>query len=290
MKTTYAIPLLLLLLTPAATAIPDPDEQVDAILRQDSGMQVVSSIRWNNLDNATWNGTASFWLPGPVEGLAVLLSGTGNPQTTLEPSAYSMGQTDGDFQELRVNLTQAAATVDNGTTVVLVAHYRIAQDHVTMRTYYATEKFTLFASGGEGYEAAVTPDGFASQHASPVGGPIQADETYQVEFSTVAGTGLRDQYVWAVAGVLAGLFLMYVFIRQGWIKSPTKTRKFVKGGAMESKSTLEARRRTLLAALKELEHAHDAKEVDDDVYLPLKEEYKAQAVRVMRSLEEKKDS
>ena len=90
-------------------------------------------------------------------------------------------------------------------------------------------------------------------------------------------------------GVVVGLFLAYVAVRQGWVSAPGKAKKFVKGGAMESRAVLEARRRTLLAALKELETAHETREVPDDAYGPLKEEYKAQAVRVMRSLEEKKE-
>ncbi len=96
------------------------------------------------------------------------------------------------------------------------------------------------------------------------------------------------QYVWGAAGLLVGLFLMYVVIKQGWVRI-RREKKFEKGGRMEGAAMLEARRRTLMAALKELETAHEADEVADEAYSPLKEEYKAQAVRVLRSLEARKE-
>ena len=110
-------------------------------------------------------------------------------------------------------------------------------------------------------------------------------------FQTASGMASEQdltKYIWSLAGLFVGLFIMYVIVKQGWIHIQ-RPRKFEKGGRMESTPTLEARRRTLMAALRELEIAHDAKEIPDDAYAPLKEEYKAQAVRVMRSLDDKKD-
>ncbi|HLE47945.1 MAG TPA: hypothetical protein VI818_06580 [Candidatus Thermoplasmatota archaeon] len=86
----------------------------------------------------------------------------------------------------------------------------------------------------------------------------------------------------------AGFIIAVVAARQGWLGS-ARAKKFEKGGEMESNDMLEARRRTLMAALKELEIAHEAKEIPDDAYAPLKEEYKAQAVRVLRTLDDKKE-
>lgn len=115
---------------------------------------------------------------------------------------------------------------------------------------------------------------------------------YTVEFVTVQAEGpggTRDltPYLYAFVGVIVGFLLALTLARRGMIAQ--KTKKFEKGGAMESRQMLEARRRTLMAALKELELAHDAKEIPDNAYAPLKEEYKAQTVRVMRNLEDKKE-
>lgn len=115
---------------------------------------------------------------------------------------------------------------------------------------------------------------------------------YTVKFVTVQTTGggaTRDMtpYLYALVGVVAGFLIALMLARRGMIAQ--KEKKFVKGGAMESRDMLTARRRTLMAALKELELAHEAKEIPDNAYAPLKEEYKAQTVRVMRNLEEKNE-
>lgn len=115
---------------------------------------------------------------------------------------------------------------------------------------------------------------------------------YTVKFVTVQATGgggTRDMtpYLFALAGVAVGFLIALMLARRGLIAQ--KEKKFVKGGAMESRDMLTARRRALMAALKELELAHEAKEIPDSAYAPLKEEYKAQTVRVMRNLEDKNE-
>ena len=118
--------------------------------------------------------------------------------------------------------------------------------------------------------------------------------SYTVEFFTVSANpggqpATRDftPILYGIAGLAVGFLLALFLARRGMIAQ--KAKKFEKGGTMESSTMLEARRRTLMAALKELELAHDAKEIPDNAYAPLKEEYKAQTVRVMRRLDEKKE-
>ncbi|HEX9816720.1 MAG TPA: hypothetical protein VGB18_07050, partial [Candidatus Thermoplasmatota archaeon] len=115
---------------------------------------------------------------------------------------------------------------------------------------------------------------------------------YTVEFVTVqtegpGGTRDLTPYLFAFVGVAVGFLIALMLARRGLIAQ--KEKKFEKGGTMESRDMLSARRRTLMAALKELELAHDAKEIPDNAYAPLKEEYKAQTVRVMRTMDEKKE-
>jgi hypothetical protein len=62
-----------------------------------------------------------------------------------------------------------------------------------------------------------------------------------------------------------GLFLFWVAVRQGWVSAPGKARKFQKGGAMEARTMLEARRRTLLAALKDRDIAARTKGSPDGI-------------------------
>jgi hypothetical protein len=159
----------------------------------------------------------------------------------------------------------------------------------------ATASLLVFAEPTEGHTVyavnmgEVVSLGDGRFHVTP--GEVGAGYPVTVAFQSEAvAPEVRDMtpYVWGVAGLVAGLLIMFFLLKQGLV-TVRRTPKYEKGGGMESVKMLEARRRTLMAAMKELEAAHDAKEIPDEAYSPLKEEYKAQAVRVMRTLESKKE-
>ena len=67
-----------------------------------------------------------------------------------------------------------------------------------------------------------------------------------------------------------------------------KQRTKVKKSIIESEETLTTKKALLLSVLKDIEKKHRAKEISDETYNKLKEEYKHQAVNVMKKLEDLK--
>lgn len=97
---------------------------------------------------------------------------------------------------------------------------------------------------------------------------------------------------WGLAlGTLAGMAIWSLLVKQGVVQK--RVRKQVAAVAAhkevakkESKDTLAARKRVLMAGLKELEVAKMNKDVELEVYDALKGELKKETVTVMRALEE----
>lgn len=205
---------------------------------------------------------------------------------------------EGDVSEPFVAFSTSDATNDAAPDAFRVElAYRLeGVDVFSKATACATESLVVFATPAAGADAtgpnlgAFAPTGDGRLHATPgaVGAGFPVVVTFIEGDAPPAPVEDLTQYVWGAAGLLVGVFLMYVVVKQGWVQI-RREKRFEKGGRMESPSMLEARRRTLMAALKELETAHEADEVPEEAYSPLKEEYKAQAVRVLRSLESRKE-
>ncbi len=110
---------------------------------------------------------------------------------------------------------------------------------------------------------------------------------------TIAESPTTGGFGWQgiLVGLLAGVAVWYLLVRQGLVQK--RQRKQVAGTAAhkqiassEDKTTLEWRRRALLAALKELEVARVDQTIDLTAYDALKADFKKQTVAVMRALEE----
>ena len=67
-------------------------------------------------------------------------------------------------------------------------------------------------------------------------------------------------------------------------KQRTKAKKSI----VESDETLATKKALLLSVLKDIEKKHRSKDISDDTYNKLKEEYKQQAVEVMKKIDDKK--
>jgi hypothetical protein len=65
-------------------------------------------------------------------------------------------------------------------------------------------------------------------------------------------------------------------------KQRTKAKKSI----VESEETLTTKKALLLSLLKDVEKRHRSKDISDETYNKLKEEYKQQAVDVMKKLED----
>lgn len=105
-------------------------------------------------------------------------------------------------------------------------------------------------------------------------------------------TGLLFSLVKQVKTEMVGGYLIYLLILLILIILAlafySLKKRAVKPLPYESEELLATKKTLLMNVLKEIEKKHRAKEISDESYRHLKEEYKRDAVEVMRKLEEKK--
>jgi len=82
------------------------------------------------------------------------------------------------------------------------------------------------------------------------------------------------------------IFVIVVIIITTILLSLKKQRSKVKKSIVESKEILTTKKALLMSLLKDLEKQYRSKSISDDTYSKLKDEYKQQAVDVMRKLED----
>jgi len=293
MKSTHwALLALLLLALPNARAESAPASQTEMIGQ-------VSATRLHVAEQLDWSSGSSdptvarFQAPPALSNLTVTLWSGGRAQPIPASAVQKTGPMASGLDLYRADLS-SGQVAQNGSFTVYV-EYDVTGTSVKLATTYDVARLTVFVSHKA--SEAVTSDYFTQwipidyrvEHATRNDVPANQTYTFSFQAAPTAPSQDRTPILWGVLGLVAGIVLMLIGVRMGWVASRPQKAKFEKGGASEARTMLEARRRTLLAALKELEHAHEAKEIPDDAYAPLKEEYKAQAVRVMRNLEEKKE-
>ena len=84
------------------------------------------------------------------------------------------------------------------------------------------------------------------------------------------------------------IFLLVVILITSTLLLLRKQRAKAKRSIVESEEILGTKKALLLTLLKDIEKQHRSKTVSDDTYNKLKEEYKQQAVDVMKKLEDLK--
>lgn len=92
-------------------------------------------------------------------------------------------------------------------------------------------------------------------------------------------------------GIAVGAIVWAVLVQQGIVqkrkrRQTASTAAHKQAASAEDKATLQARKRALMAALKELEVAKMNKEIEPAAYDSLKADFKRQTVTVMRALED----
>lgn len=310
MRAWHLLPLLVLaLVLPSVGAITfDVARQTDTILQTRLGVVIYSQLEVNvgngtppapggvGTGPLTPDGLVEFWVPSGEDGPLADFIHEGARQRLAQSQFKKLMTSEPGLNIYRLNLTEEEKALQAGDSFTVIFTYGLDTTSVQLRTRYAPRNLLIFATPNGSFEPSSLKLGklqisSGTQYHAFAPSP-GADFTYDVFFRPVAPPAAAkalNQYLWGLGGLLVGLGVARFGAKRGWFGAPA-AKKFVKGGEGESAPMLEARRRTLMAALRELEQAHDAKEVPDDVHGALKEEYKAQAVRVMRSLEEKRES
>lgn len=89
--------------------------------------------------------------------------------------------------------------------------------------------------------------------------------------------------IYLIAGVLLIIILLVVVTIYA-LKKPKTTK--IKKITSESEELLSTKKQLLMTLLKDIEKQHRAKQITDDTYHKLKEQYKQEAVEAMKKLEE----
>lgn len=286
------------LFLPLASATPEVPTHAVSVIENGAELQVSEALTFRVTSTATYEDHVRFYARTGATNLQVRLSPPSGPNVTLLPAFVTRdGPAIGELEPYRANLSAAMSPLAASQSFKIEVGYRSpAASRVDLRTSYPTTQLAFTAQPGDGRTAYSSsfPDGLARIQSNVLHGGLAdapAEWTYSVAFTAAPPAAMASDltaYVWALGGLVLGLLVFYVGSRQGWFEVTAKSKKYVKAVG-EPRSVLEARRRALFAALKELEHAHEAKEIPDEAYGTLKEEYKAQTVRVMRWLEERSE-
>lgn len=287
--------LLLLVALPAASAAAPPGvtvgKETDTVGVSEDGLLVFLMLQYTVSDPGAYAANATWRLYTPDTAAEPIARLTRNgAQTTVDAGRVNATAPSGPFSAWTIDLKGLLGGLQRNENQTLSLSFTVPEaTRVRFKAPTALPQLLVFVENagnrpvtGEGVGPFIAAG--ASHHATASN--VADGAEYAVTIQAAPGAGARNlnPYLWGLGGLVLG-FVAATVMRG---RSP-RAKKFEKGGAMESQKFLEARRRTLMAALKELEVAHEAKEIPDEAYAPLKEEYKAQAVRVMRSLEEKRE-
>ena len=110
---------------------------------------------------------------------------------------------------------------------------------------------------------------------------VQSDSSFSLRLYKPTEAPLSITYIIII-------FILVVILITSTLLLLRKQRSKAKSQIVESKEILDTKKALLLSLLKDLEKQHRSKTVSDDTYNKLKDEYKQQAVVVMKKLEDLK--
>lgn len=267
MRTTH-VTLLIMLLLLSGLAIPTyalsdtgivTDSQTAAITMTNTGFHVEETITLTNhaSDNAT---LLRFWIQSDVTSDVTIIATKSG--TSLQPTV------NGNIRECNLTATHLILA-PNDSLQVTVSYAlpantaRFTKDFLYNTTQLSITYNTQPLLSGKDFAKATPPYEISVQLYTPSENPL----------------GLPILLLVFIAVVIILTLLLLLFRRQ-------RRRKRV--GTSDTPQTLATKKDLLLELLKDLEKRYRAKDISDETYTKLKEEYKAQAVDAMRRLEDVK--
>ena len=268
------------------------------------GWNVVQKVR---LAHATGNETAiTLRVPDGMQvGTATCSCGavaseqSGSSVTVRIPAATASGDHDVELpasqQEVKANPAVPGSTAPAFAPALHIPAGRESDAAVIV---YVPDTYTLQRPVAADSELRCTENApctivtFVGSAARPLPSPFQP--TLEPKAATPPDTPSPspDMMPWLYAAVafVLGCVVWAMLVRAGAVQR--KTRKQVVAtaaheeiAAKETAPVLEGKKRALMAALKDVELAHQGREMDDATYDAVKADFKRQAVNVMRALE-----
>jgi hypothetical protein len=238
--------------------------------------------------HGTTETTATFDIPAGAQVLAAACS-CGNVTTTSGAGTLTV---------------HVAASVPAGAVTLTVTTTQPADSALALnlRALDASSVAVVYVPNGSEAHASVALDAARSPGASTDGSAqIVVFPNLPSAFwltvaptsatSPPAATGAPIQWNYIAAAFILGCLVWSYLVGKGAVQKRSRkqvagTAAHVEAAKRESPAILETRKRALMAALKDIELAHQNREVEDAPYDAVKADLKAQTVTVMRALDE----
>ncbi len=251
--------LLILLITHSICVASDigiaVEEQTIDIVTAENGLLVEENILFNNIgsENAT---SIKLWIQQGIKDLDIIAIETGENLNSI---------TTGNTRE--INLSQNNLTIQPGNKLEILLSYTLPTN---------TENFEKTISYDISYISIRFNDEPLYQSQN-----VQSDSTISLRLYKPTEAPLSITYITII-------FILVVILISIILFSLRKQRSKAKKSIIESEEILTTKKALLMSLLKDLEKQYRAKSISDDTYSKLKDEYKQQAVDVMRKLEDLK--
>jgi len=231
------------------------EEHTVNITNSESGLLVEEMIVLNNsgLESAT---SIRLWIQQNVKDFEIQIKDSGE---------YLQPLISGNTRE--INLTENNMTINPGNKLELYLSYTIPTntENFEKRTFYDSSILTINFNNELLYQ----------------GESLRSNSYLKIRLYKPTEAPLSILYI-VIIFVIVVLLITIILL------SLRKQRTKVKRSIVESQETLNTKKTLLMSILKDLEKQHRSKTISDDTYNKLKEEYKHQAVEVMKKIEDLK--
>lgn len=183
----------------------------------------------------------------------------------------------------------AEADGDGGIVLALSIPAGLESDAVVV--LYVPAGRTVTAPGTPTQELPCTQDDCTiREYKGTAAAPLASPFVVTVTSAAVAPPAGPNPWIYAAVAFVAGCILWALLVRGGMVQKRSRRQSVATAAheeiaAKEPRPVLEGRKRALMAALKEVEIAHQAKEMDTATYDAVKAGLKRETVNVMRALE-----
>ena len=234
------------------------ERQAIVISISDSGLDVEENIK---VTNAAYVNITSvkFWIQQDAFDVEILAVGSGDLLSSIVIGSNTR----------ECNLSQYNLSLTHGDTLDIRLTYTLPTDtkYFVKTILYDTTSLSVTYGSDELYRG---------EHLVYYG-----TESNSVQILLHIPTEAPVNIVYIIV-----IFLLVVLLVASTLLLMRKQRKKAKKSIVESEETLSTKKTLLLSFLKDVEKKHRAKDISDETYNKLKEEYKQQAVNVMKKLED----
>ena len=235
------------------------DRHIITISLTETGLSVEETITIMNVGQEAVT-SLRFWLQQQAKDVSIVMASSGDvlPCTTS-----------GNIREC--NLTTANVSFAPDDTLEIKLTYNLPTN---------TETFEKTVTYETTYISVMFTDQFSHQPLYQLE-QAQADSSFSVLLYKPTDTPLSMTSIIIIVLLLILLIASTLLLLR-------KQRTKVKKSLTDSKVSLTTKKALLLSLLKDIEKKHRGKEISDDTYRKLKDEYKQQAVDVMKKLDDLK--